>query len=84
MLYKIARSYGLTHSDAEDEIQGAHYTAYTQLKFFRKDSSYKTWLTKILLNRCYHKVNYGNLKYENLGDLTDKTKSLPSIKTPRA
>jgi RNA polymerase sigma-70 factor (ECF subfamily) len=64
LLYKIARTYGLNHQDAEDMMQEAHFTAYSQLKSFRKDASYKTWLTKIILHKCYHKVNYGSGKYE--------------------
>src|SRR5215213_7985998 len=64
LIYKIARTYGLNHHDAEDMMQETHFAAYTQLKSFRKDASYKTWLTKIMLNKCYHKVNYGHLKYE--------------------
>ena len=64
LLYKIARTYGLNHHDAEDMMQEAHFTAYTQLTSFRQEASYKTWLTKILLHKCFHKVNYGNGKYE--------------------
>lgn len=72
LLYKIARTYGLNHHDAEDVMQETHFMAYTQLKNFRQDASYKTWLTKIILHKCYHKLNYGNLKYEKSNrDLID-------------
>jgi RNA polymerase sigma factor (sigma-70 family) len=64
LLYKIARSYGMNHQDAEDMMQETHFSAYTGLKTFRYDASYKTWLTKIMLHKCYHKLNYGNHKYE--------------------
>ena len=64
LLYKIARSYGLNHQDAEDIMQETHFAAYTELKNFRGDASYKTWITKILLHKCYHKISYGSLKYE--------------------
>jgi len=67
-LYKIARSYGLNHQDAEDMMQEAHYAAFRQLHSFRKESSYKTWIARILLHQCYHKVNYGSGKYEHATD----------------
>lgn len=57
LLYKIARSYGCNHQDAEDLMQETHFAAFRYLKSFRKQASYKTWLTKIHLNHCYHKRN---------------------------
>ena len=57
LLYKIARSYGFLHHDAEDLLQESHFAAYTQLKTFRKEASFKTWLTKIHLHKCYHKLH---------------------------
>jgi RNA polymerase sigma factor (sigma-70 family) len=65
LLYKIARSYGLGHHDAEDAMQETHCAAYLQLKSFRHEASYKTWITRIILNKCHHRVNYGNGKYEH-------------------
>lgn len=65
LLYKIARTYRLNHQDAEDVMQETHVTAFTKLSSFRGDASYKTWLTKILLHKCYHKTNYGYIKFED-------------------
>jgi RNA polymerase sigma factor (sigma-70 family) len=64
LLYKIARTYGLNHPDAEDMMQEAHFAAYTQLRSFRGDASYKTWITRILLHKCYHLRHYGQPKFE--------------------
>ncbi len=64
LLYKIARSYGLNHEDAEDMMQESFFAAYTTLPQFRREASFKTWLTRIHLNKCYHKISYGHLKYE--------------------
>lgn len=64
LLYKIARSHGLNHQDAEDMMQEAHVSAFFELKNFKGLSSYKTWLTRILLHKCYHKLHYGSLKFE--------------------
>ena len=67
LLYKIARTYGLNHHDTEDVMQEAHFAAFTGLPSFRHESSYKTWLTRILLHKCFHKLHYGALKYEEAG-----------------
>jgi RNA polymerase sigma factor (sigma-70 family) len=64
VLYKIARSYGFQHVDAEDLMQEAHYTAYLKLSQFAHRSSYKTWVSKIMINKCLYKFNYGHGKKE--------------------
>lgn len=64
MLYKIARSYGFNHPDAEDLMQETHFATFLNLKTFRKEASYKTWLTRIHLNQCYKKFNCGHLQHE--------------------
>ncbi len=64
-LYKIARGYGFNHQDAEDLIQDAHFTAYTQLKKLKHPQSYKTWISKILINNCIYKLAHGYFKYES-------------------
>jgi RNA polymerase sigma factor (sigma-70 family) len=64
LLYKIARNYGLNHQDAEDIMQETYVTAYFDLKNFRGEASFKTWITRIQLNKCYHKLHYGAPKYE--------------------
>ena len=64
-LYKIARGYGFNHQDAEDLIQDAHFTAYTQLKKLEHPKSYKTWISKILINNCIYKLAHGYFKYES-------------------
>lgn len=66
LLYKVARSYGFSHQDAEDLMQESHIAAFLYLKTFRKEATYKTWLTKIHLNRCYHKSNDRHSQYEEL------------------
>jgi RNA polymerase sigma-70 factor (ECF subfamily) len=68
LLYKLARTYGLNHHDAEDVMQETHFAAYCQLRGFRGDAAYKTWLTKIHLHKCYHKANERHMKYEQPDD----------------
>lgn len=65
VLYKIARSYGFNHADAEDLMQDAHVTAFQQLGQFGHRAAYKTWLSKIMINKCLYKLRYGYFRYES-------------------
>ena len=64
VLYRIARGYGYTHQDCEDLMQDTHITAYTQLEKFEGRSSYKTWISRIMINKCLYKLKYGYFKKE--------------------
>ncbi len=54
-LYKTGRSYGYNHQDTEDLMQETFINAYTNLKKFENRSSFKTWVTRIMLNNCFQK-----------------------------
>ena len=54
-LYKIGRSYHYNHQDTEDLMQETYISAYCNLKKFEQRASFKTWLTKLMLNHCYQK-----------------------------
>jgi len=71
-LYKIARGYGFNHQDSEDLIQDAHFTAYKQLKKLKHPDSYKTWISKILINNCIYKLTHGYFKYESPKTINEK------------
>ena len=62
-LYKIGRSFGFNHEDTEDLMQDAHITAYVNLAKFESRAHYKTWLIKIMLNKCLYKT--GKAEYKN-------------------
>lgn len=64
VLYKIARGYGFNHQDAEDLMQDVHVIAYTQLSKFEGRAAYKTWISKIMINKCLYKLKYGYFKNE--------------------
>jgi RNA polymerase sigma factor (sigma-70 family) len=64
VLYKIARSYGFNHHDAEDLMQDTHVAAYTGLKKFEGRASYKTWISRIMINKCLYSLKYGYFKNE--------------------
>jgi RNA polymerase sigma-70 factor (ECF subfamily) len=62
-LYKIGRSYRFNHQDTQDLMQETYISVYSNLKKFENRSTFKTWLTRIMLNHCYqkkHKLSYTN------------------------
>jgi len=70
VLYRIARSYGFNHQDAEDLMQDTHVIAYTHLSKFEGRASYKTWITRIMINKCLYKLKYGYFKNEFPSELS--------------
>ena len=53
-LYKVGRAYGFGHDDVQDLMQETHIAAFQNLHKFEERSTYKTWLIRIMLNKCYH------------------------------
>ena len=84
LLYKIGRSYGFPHEDAKDLLQETHIAAFRSLNKFESRSSYKTWIAKIMVNKCLYKMKYGSFKYEVSQENVDEN-ALPlfSAKQPR-
>ena len=72
ILYKIARSYDFDHEEAKDLLQETHIAAYHNLKKFESRSSYKTWIAKIMVNKCLYKLSYGSSKYEVAQQIADE------------
>lgn len=76
-LYKAGRSYGYSHHDTEDLMQEAYVAAYTGLAKFENRSSFKTWLLRIMLNCCYHKMKKFSYKNEKLSPQAIHENSIP-------
>ena len=72
-LYKIARKYGFNHENARDVLQDTHLAAYCNLKQFKFKSTFKTWLSKILIHKCLYKLKYGYEKNKVCYFLKDGT-----------
>ena len=56
--------YGFSSDDAEDIVQDAHISAFTELKNFKQRSTYKTWISKIMINKCLYKAKYAHSNKE--------------------
>lgn len=74
-LYKIGRTYSFNHQDTQDLMQDTYVSAYCGLNKFENRSSFKTWLTRIMLNHCYQRKHKLSFKNEIADDLqTEKSK----------
>jgi len=77
VLYRIARSYGFNHQDAEDLMQDTHVSAYISLQKFEGRSSYKTWISRIMVNKCLYKLKYGYFKNEISSEIVTEPNHQP-------
>ncbi|HSN10222.1 MAG TPA: sigma-70 family RNA polymerase sigma factor [Hanamia sp.] len=68
LLYRIGRTYRYNHQDTEDLMQDAYINAYSHLHQFESRASFKTWLTRIMLNVCYQKRHKRSFKNEIIYD----------------
>ena len=76
-LYKLGMSYAYRHEDVEDLMQEAFIAAYLNLEKFEARSSFKTWITRIMLNQCYQKAQKLSFKFEKANDvLNEKTTAM--------
>ncbi|WP_426477532.1 sigma-70 family RNA polymerase sigma factor [Chryseobacterium sp. CBSDS_008] len=55
-LYRIGRMYNFSHEDTQDLMQETYIEAFTHLHQFEGRSSFRTWISKIMLHQCYRKT----------------------------
>lgn len=63
-LYRVARSYGYDHAEAQDLMQDTFVSAYFSLEKFENRSTFKTWIIRIMLNNCYQKAQKASYRKE--------------------
>jgi RNA polymerase sigma factor (sigma-70 family) len=80
-LYKIGITYGYNHHDTEDLMQETYISSYANLSDFMHLSSFSTWITRIMLNQCYHKKQKLSFKNETPVENDLTTKSTPMFHT---
>src|SRR3954466_443520 len=51
-LYRIGMAYLRDHAQSEDAMQNAYLKAFLNLRRFRGNSAFSTWLTRIMVNEC--------------------------------
>lgn len=81
-LYKIGRSYGFDHATTEDLMQETFVNAYLHLKDFENRSTFKTWISRIMLHQCYYKKNRSKFRKEAASGDTEGERLQPVFVTP--
>ena len=71
LLYKIAGRYNFDNQSAKDLLQETHLVVYRKLSQFKFNSTFKTWLSKIMINKCLYKLKYGYRKFEEYNRVRD-------------
>ena len=81
LLYKIARGYRYSHEDSQDLMQETYINIYKNLTKFENRSSFKTWITRIILNLCYQKKRKPSFINEEmtLSNISDKSEALKAF-----
>jgi RNA polymerase sigma-70 factor (ECF subfamily) len=49
---QLARGFLRHTEDAQDAVQAAYFLAFRRLEHFRGEASFKTWITRIVVNCC--------------------------------
>lgn len=53
-------------------MQETFIDAYLNLKHFENRATFKTWIVKIMLNKCFHKTKKFSYKYEITADILNE------------
>lgn len=73
ILYKTGRSYNYSHEDTQDLMQDTFIDAYRHLAKFENRSGFKTWITTIMLHKCFHKKQKLSFRNEMPTEISDKS-----------
>lgn len=52
-MYRVARAILMNDEDAADAISDTILTCFEKLATLKEDRYFKTWMTRILMNKCY-------------------------------
>ena len=80
-LYIIWMSLGYKHEDVEDLMQETFIAAYLNLEKIEGRSTFKTWITRIMLNQCYQKAQKLSFKNEQTNDIIFNEKTTPMFES---
>jgi RNA polymerase sigma-70 factor (ECF subfamily) len=63
-MFKVAYGFLRSHEDSEEVVQDTFVKVYKNLKTFRGDSSFSTWLHRILINLARNKYQWNKRRGE--------------------
>jgi RNA polymerase sigma-70 factor (ECF subfamily) len=80
-IYRAARAITRDDREAEDVMQQAYVNAFTNLRQFRGQAQFSTWLTRIAINEALARVRRLG-KYEPFDELTTVETFMPANSVP--
>lgn len=75
-LYKTGRSYNYCHEDTQDLMQESFIDAYLNLSRFEGRASFKTWMIRIMLNKCWHRSQKSSVRNETRKEVNERSTPL--------
>ncbi len=74
-LYHIAKSILGNDEDCADAMQNAILNSFEKIHTLRNDKYFKTWITRILINECYHiiRLKKEQISYEDYFEVQVQT-----------
>ena len=70
-IYKTAKSILGNEDDVCDAIQNALISTYTNLNKLQNNQFFSTWITRILINKCYDIAKSNQKIYSNVTDISE-------------
>lgn len=67
-MYNVCLNMVNSTSDAEDIMQEAFISAFTNIKLFKGEVTFGAWLKKITINKCLDFLKKKKLEFENIDD----------------
>jgi RNA polymerase sigma-70 factor (ECF subfamily) len=49
---RVARGFLRSEEESQDAVQSAYFSALRHIRSFRGDATFKTWITRIVMNEC--------------------------------
>lgn len=77
-LYRIGMSVLGDETEAEDAMQATYISAYEHLAQFERRAAFATWLTRIMLNKCFEQKRKAQLSEVNF----EQPDNFANMKTP--
>lgn len=80
-MYRVAVTILKNDSDVGDAMQDTILTCFQKITMLKKEKYFKTWLTRILLNKCYDIINQKKkiISLEEISEITYKNNDFSNV-----